>query len=141
MEEENKYYVIPANYTDSGKWLGGLRLDGLYETMVELEELIEDAKLRRQGIEMESISLENIYQILMTFEEIYDIMDDKEQKTLITYLIKEIQINPNSQNDCIIPLKSIEFNFPLYKGGKEVRKIFWETQSSVETLVCLLRKT
>ena len=24
MEEENKYYVIPANYTDSGKWLGGL---------------------------------------------------------------------------------------------------------------------
>ena len=24
MEEENKYYVIPANYTDSGKWPGGL---------------------------------------------------------------------------------------------------------------------
>ena len=24
MEEENGYYVIPANYTDSGKWLCGL---------------------------------------------------------------------------------------------------------------------
>lgn len=31
-------------------------------------------------------------------------------------------------------------DFPLYKGGKEVRKIFWETQSSVETLVCLSQK-
>ena len=112
----------------------------LEKTMVDLEELIEDAKLRKQGIEMESISLENIYEILKTFEEIYDIMDDKEQKTLITYLIKEIQINPNDQNDCVMPLKSIEFNFPLYKGGKEVRKIFWETQSSVETLVTLYRK-
>lgn len=57
--------------------------------MVDLEELIEDAKLRKQGIEMESISLENIYEILRTFEEIYDIMDDKEQKTLITYLIRD----------------------------------------------------
>ena len=24
IDEENKYYVIPANYTDSGKCLGGL---------------------------------------------------------------------------------------------------------------------
>ena len=40
----------------------------------------EDSKLRKQGIEMESISLENIYELLRTFEEIYDIMDDKEQK-------------------------------------------------------------
>ena len=35
MEEENKYYVIPANYTDSGKWLGGLlSFRNAIETMV-----------------------------------------------------------------------------------------------------------
>ena len=56
------------------------------------------------------------------------------------YVFVRVTINPNDQNDCVMPLKSIEFNFPLYKGGKEVRKIFWETQSSVETLVCLSHK-
>ncbi len=140
LENEMDCMPIDAKFRERKLHDMSLRLDSLYETMVDLEELIEDAKLRKQGIEMESISLENIYEILRTFEEIYDIMDDKEQKTLITYLIKEIQINPNDQNDCVMPLKSIEFNFPLYKGGKEVRKIFWETQSSVETLVCLARK-
>ena len=35
MEEENKYYVIPANYTDSGKWLGGLlSLRNAIETII-----------------------------------------------------------------------------------------------------------
>ena len=140
LENEMDCMPIDAKFRERKLHDMSLRLDSLYETMVDLEELIEDAKLRKQGIEMESISLENIYEILRTFEEIYDIMDDKEQKTLITYLIKEIQINPNDQNDCVMPLKSIEFNFPLYKGGKEVRKIFWETQSSVETLIVLCRK-
>ena len=140
LENEMDCMPIDAKFRERKLHDMSLRLDSLYETMVDLEELIEDAKLRKQGIEMESISLENIYEILRTFEEIYDIMDDKEQKTLITYLIKEIQINPNDQNDCVMPLKSIEFNFPLYKGGKEVRKIFWETQSSVESVVCLTRR-
>ena len=34
-----------------------LRLDGLYDTIVELEERIEDAKLRKSSIEMEAITL------------------------------------------------------------------------------------
>lgn len=34
-----------------------IRLDGLYDTIVELEERIEDAKLRRSSIEMEAITL------------------------------------------------------------------------------------
>ncbi len=37
-----------------------LRIDGLYDTIVELEERIEDAKLRRSSIEMEAITLENV---------------------------------------------------------------------------------
>lgn len=41
-----------------------IRLDGLYDTIVELEERIEDAKLRRSSIEMEAITLENVYRIM-----------------------------------------------------------------------------
>ena len=33
-----------------------LRLDALYDTIVELEERIEDAKLRKSSIEMETIT-------------------------------------------------------------------------------------
>ena len=114
-----------------------LRLDALYDTMVELEERIEDAKLRKSSIEMEAITLDNVYKIMQNFGKLYAIMSDEEKKNLITYLIKEIQIYPNGESK--MPLKSIEFNFPIYIDGKEVRKVLWERGNTVET-VCLLSK-
>lgn len=114
-----------------------LRLDALYDTMVELEERIEDAKLRKSSIEMEAITLDNVYKIMQNFGKLYAIMSDEEKKSLITYLIKEIQIYPSGESK--MPLKSIEFNFPIYIDGKEVRKVLWERGNTVET-VCLLSK-
>ena len=109
-----------------------LRLDGLYDTIVELEERIEDAKLRRSSIEMEAITLENVYKIMKNFGKLYAIMSDEEKKSVISYLIKEIQIYPNGESE--MPLKSIEFNFPIYRDGKEVRKVLWERGNTVEPL-------
>ena len=116
-----------------------LRLDGLYDTIVELEERIEDAKLRRSSIEMEAITLENVYKIMKNFGKLYAIMSDEEKKSVISYLIKEIQIYPNGESE--MPLKSIEFNFPIYRDGKEVRKVLWERGNTVETIVLLQRET
>ena len=45
-----------------------LRLDGLYDIIVELEEKIEDVKLRRKAVEQDAITLENIYTLLTNFE-------------------------------------------------------------------------
>ena len=115
-----------------------LRLDGLYDTIVELEERIEDAKLRRSSIEMEAITLENVYKIMKNFGKLYAIMSDEEKKSVISYLIKEIQIYPNGESE--MPLKSIEFNFPIYRDGKEVRKVLWERGNTVETVVLLSHK-
>lgn len=112
-----------------------LTTTALYDTMVELEERIEDAKLRKSSIEMEAITLDNVYKIMQNFGKLYAIMNDEEKKSLITYLIKEIQIYPNGESE--MPLKSIEFNFPIYIDGKEVRKVLWERGNTVET-VCLL---
>ncbi len=66
-------------------------------------------------------------------------LQDKQSKdeTLITYLIKEIQIYPNGESE--MPLKSIEFNFPIYRDGQEVRRLLWERGNTVET-ICLLSK-
>lgn len=108
-----------------------IRLDGLYDTIVELEERIEDAKLRRSSIEMEAITLENVYRIMENFSKLYAIISDEEKKSLVSYLIKEIQIYPNGTSDRI--LKSIEFNFPIYRDGREIRKLLWENGTTVDT--------
>lgn len=115
------------------------RLESLYDTMIELEELIKDAELRKQALEEDVVSMESIYRILLSFSEIYDMMDDTERKNLMSYLIKRIDIYANDEGTSQI-LKSIEFNFPIYKDGAFVRKILWDESVNVETLVCLKKQ-
>lgn len=80
---------------------------------------------------------DNIYKIMLNFGKLYDIISDEEKKSLITYLIKEIQIYPNGESE--MPLKSIEFNFPIYIDGKEVRRLLWESGNTVETVALMSR--
>ena len=75
--------------------------------------------------------------LIHTIGKLYDIISDEEKKSRITYLIKEIQIYPNGESEQ--PLKSIEFNFPIYRDGQEVRRLLWEKGNTVET-VCLLTR-
>ncbi len=115
------------------------RLDGMYETIAELEELIADANLCKKAMEEEAVTLENIYQILLNFSEFFDIIDEDERKNLLCYLIKEIQLNPHWEKKS--PLKWIEFNFPIYRNGEEIRKFLCEGNFNVETLVHLSKKS
>ena len=39
-------------------------------------------------------------------------------------------IYPNGESEQ--PLKSIEFNFPIYRDGQEVRRLLWEKGNTVE---------
>lgn len=112
-----------------------LRLDGMYETIAEIEALLADANLRKKAMEDEAVTLENIYKILSNFSEFFDIIGKDEQKNLLTFLIKEIQLNPHWENKS--PLKCIEFNFPIYRNGEEVRKLLCEENEKVETFVRL----
>lgn len=64
-----------------------LRLEFQYNTMVEREECIENAKLRKSSIKMESITLDNVYKIMQNVEKLYVIMTDNEKKSLFIYLI------------------------------------------------------
>lgn len=137
LEREIDNLPIDARFRERKIHDMTLRIDALYDTIVELEERIEDAKLRKSSIEMETITLDNIYKLMLNFGKLYDIISDEEKKSLITYLIKEIQIYPNGESEQ--PLKSIEFNFPIYRDGQEVRRLLWEKGNTVET-VCLLSK-
>lgn len=115
-----------------------IRLDGLYDIMVELEEKIEDAKLKRRSVEMNAITLENVYQLMINFEKMYDKINDEERKALVSSLIKEIQIYPHDEAE--VPLKSISFNFPVFKDGEEVQELLWEKDMHVETVVLIEKK-
>lgn len=106
--------------------------------LVEIEEKIEDAKLRKKSVEAETLTMENIYKILQRFGDLYDLITEEERKQLISHLIQEIQIYPEGESEC--PLKSIKFNFPVYKDGKEVREVFLKSEHNVETLVVLSHK-
>ena len=70
---------------------------------------------------------------MLNFGKLYDIISDEEKKSLITYLIKEIQIYPNGESEQ--PLKSIEFNFPIYRDGQEVRRLLWEKGNTVDMVI------
>ena len=137
---EKEIDTLPADVKFRDKKLHdmNLRLDGMYEVMAEIEESIADARLRKKAMEEEAITLENIRKILLNFTELFDIMEEDEQKNLLTYLVKEIQLNPNWESKS--PLKYIEFNFPIYRNGEEVRKFMCESNSDVETLVVLFHK-
>lgn len=116
-----------------------IRLDALYDTIVELEAKIEDATLRKAAMEEEAMTLDNIYKLLLSFDKIYDKMTEDEQKLMLTYLVKDIQIYSNDEK-VTMPLKSITLNFPIFKNNREVNRILWNKDGSVETLVCLRTK-
>ena len=133
LEREIDNLPIDARFRERKIQDMTLRLDALYDTIIELEERIEDAKLRKSSIEMETITLDNIYKLMLNFGKLYDIISDEEKKSLITYLIKEIQIYPNGESEQ--PLKSIEFNFPIYRDGQEVMRLLWEKGNTVESVL------
>ena len=108
-----------------------LRLDGLYDVIVELEEKFEDVRLRRKAVEQDAITLENIYTLLANFQKVYDKISDEERKSLISSLIKEIEIFPCDDSE--LPLKSILFNFPVYKDGGDVYEFLWDKSTTVST--------
>ncbi len=112
-----------------------IRLDGLYDTMVELEEKIEDAKLRRQSVERDAITLDNVYKLMINFERVYDKINDEERKSLVSSLIKEIQIYPRGETE--VPLKAISFNFPVYKDGEKVQELLWDKDRHVESIIMM----
>jgi len=79
-----------------------IRLDSLYDIIVEVEERIKDEKLKRHSVEMNAITLDNVYKLMINFEKVYDKISDEERKALVSSLIKEIQIY--TRDEAEVPL-------------------------------------
>lgn len=133
LEREIDSLPADAKYRERKLHDMTLRLDSLYDVIVELEEKIEDARLRRDAIKQQAITLENIYKIMVNFDCVYNIINDEEKRNVVTALIKEIEIYRNDESE--YPLKRIGLNFPVFKDGGEVTELLWDKGNTVEGVV------
>lgn len=137
LEREIDNLPIDTKYRERKLHDMTLRLDSLYDIIVELEEKIEDAMMRRDAIAQQAITLEGIYKIMVNFDCVYNIISDEEKRAVVTALIKEIELYRNDESEC--PLKRIGLNFPVFKDGKEVSELLWDKGNTVDTdnrLIC-----
>ncbi len=70
---------------------------------------------------MNAITLDNVYTLMINFEKMHDRISDDERKVLVSSLIKEIQIYTREEAE--VTLKSISFNLPVFKDGREVQEL------------------
>ena len=115
------------------------RLYRMYDKIDEQEQSLIEAKAKKQSIESEKVTGDNIYKILIYFDKFYSLMNEEEQRKLMESLIEEIQIyeerQPNGQW-----LKSITFRLPIIEKDMKISVgNGLDSEQHVET-VCLMSR-
>ena len=114
------------------------RYDEQYDTIEEIEVQIGELQSQIRNIQQEKISGDNIYRLLLAFDEVYHSATEAEQKEFMKAFIERIEMFPEKRKDGSW-IKKIVFNFPVPVDGEEVKELPLETETTVET-VCLLSK-
>ncbi len=70
------------------------RYDEQYDAMEEIETQIDEVKAQIQSIQQEKISGDNIYQLLLAFDEVYGSATEAEQKEFMQAFIERIDLYP-----------------------------------------------
>ena len=116
------------------------RYDEQYGKIEEIEIQIDDIQSQIRSIRQEKISGDNIYQILLAFDEVYGDASEVERKEFMRAFIERIEIYPEKREDgCWI--KNIVFNFPVPVNGEDVKELPLESQPTVETCVLLTKSS
>ena len=93
----------------------------------------EDARAKKQAIEADKITGDNIYKVLVCFEKLYNVMNPLERKKLMEHLISEIQIYPERQPNGQW-LKFIKFKLPIIA---EDMSLSLDNDTHVESVVLM----
>jgi site-specific DNA recombinase len=88
------------------------RLYKMYDKIEDAENSLMDACAKKQAIEADKITGDNIYKILICFDKLYATMSEAERRKLVEILIDEVQIYPERQPNGQW-LKSIRFKLPI----------------------------
>ena len=105
LDLDDKHYIKRKADLDD-------RLYSMYDKIEEIENLLTAARAKKQAIEAEKMTSDNIYRVLVYFEKLYAVMSEVERRQLMESLVSEIQVyeerQPNGQW-----LKSIKFKLPI----------------------------
>lgn len=112
----------------------------MYDKIDEQEQSLIEAKAKKQSIESEKVTGDNIYKILIYFDKFYKLMNEEEQRKLMETLIEEIQIYEERQPSGQW-LKSITFRLPVIDSDMSMPiGNGLDRDSHIETVVVLSRK-
>ena len=115
------------------------RYDEQYDTIEKIEVQIGELQSQIRSIQQEKISGDNIYRLLLAFDEVYHSATEAEQKEFMKAFIERIEMFPEKRKDGSW-IKKIVFNFPVPVDGEEVKELPLETETTVETVVLLSHK-
>ena len=113
------------------------RLDTIYDKIGDAEDLVSETEDKLSNIQKDKITGDNIYNYLLMFDSVYDVLSDMEKKQFYNALLTDIQIYEEEQDKQII--KSIGFKFPVFYDGKFTKRIIRDKEKTVETIVALHR--
>ena len=108
LDPDDRHYIIRKSDLDE-------RLYRMYDKIEEAENNLMDARAKKQAIEADKVTGDNIYKVLICFEKLYNVMNPLERKKLMEHLISEIQIYPERQPNGQW-LKSIKFRLPIVES-------------------------
>lgn len=114
------------------------RYDEQYGRIEEIEAQMDEVKSQIQSIRQKKISGDNIYQLLLMFDEVYGAATEFEQKEFMQAFIERIDLYPEKQEDGNW-IRNIVFNFPVPVNGQEVKELPLETGTTLETVVLMSR--
>ena len=109
------------------------RYDEQYDTIEEIEVQIGELQSQIRSIQQEKISGDNIYRLLLAFDEVYNSATEAEQKEFMKAFIERIEMFPEKRKDGS-RIKKIVFNFPVPVDGEEVKELPLESETTVDTL-------
>ena len=128
LDPDDRHFVSRKSDLDD-------RLYKMYDKIEDAENSLMDARAKKQAIEADKITGDNIYKILICFDKLYATMSDAERRKLVEILIDEVQIYPERQPNGQW-LKSIRFKLPIIDHDLDLSL---DDQNRVE-VVCALSK-
>lgn len=106
-----------------------------YTSDMDAEDLVSETEDKLSNIQKDKITGDNIYNYLLMFDSVYDVLSDMEKKQFYNALLTDIQIYEEEQDKQII--KSIGFKFPVFYDGEFTKRIIRDKEKTVETVVLL----
>ena len=130
LDPDERHYIIRKSDLDE-------RLYKMYDKIEEAENNLMDARAKKQAIEADKITGDNIYKVLICFERLYNVMNPLERKKLMEHLISEIQIYPERQPNGQW-LKSIKFRLPIVESDID---LCLDNESHTKCVLQMTRKS